>query len=106
MKAKSAEEVKSSECEEKEMEEVDVERRLVDSTVGPILETSTDTNSNSESSPILSHAALVESREQLPSVIMHKLRKVYPSPGKGSSPTVAVSSFDLHVPVSAPYLRH
>jgi ABC-type multidrug transport system fused ATPase/permease subunit len=36
-------------------------------------------------------------REELPPVLMHKLRKVYPSLG-GLQPTIALEGLDLHVP--------
>lgn len=78
------------------MEEVEAERKYVNSVIEPLLE-STDV-ANFESTPNVSHQALVECRDDLPPVIVNKLRKVYP--GKGKLPKVALASLDLHVPVS------
>ncbi|KAL9186661.1 hypothetical protein ACHAXT_005899 [Thalassiosira profunda] len=89
----------SSSSEVEELGEVDVERNLVHSIIQPILSRpeEVDIEANEASNPVLSFSARNEIIDQLPPVVMHKLRKVYPALG-GAPEKVALNSLDLHVP--------
>lgn len=73
------------------MVEVDSERMFVNTCIEPILNTTDDSSIN--------YKYLRENRQNMAPVLTHQLRKVYSSSGK-SPPKVALSSLDLHVPVS------
>mmetsp|Transcript_2306 Transcript_2306/g.4967 ORF Transcript_2306/g.4967 Transcript_2306/m.4967 type:complete len:1771 (+) Transcript_2306:192-5504(+) len=88
----------SSKSEEiEEMKEVDVERQHVQSLMQPVLAGPVGVEANESMPPILSYESRNAHQDQLPPVIMHKLRKVFPSLG-GAPPKVALKSLDLHVP--------
>lgn len=77
--------------EQEEFEEVVKERETVEAIVHPLL-----SSSSSDSEPVIAdHSGLP--RDDLPPLVMHKLRKVFPSFGR-LPPKVALSSLDLHVP--------
>jgi ABC-type lipoprotein export system ATPase subunit len=87
----------SSSKQEPEFSEVVEERDYVDEIVRPLLATTaTDSlKSQDQDGPKLENAAIP--REAIPPILMHRLRKVYPSLG-GLPPKVALHSLDLHVP--------
>jgi len=72
---------KSEEIEE--MKEVDIERRQVQKIIQPVLveNMDVDAESNNAPPPTLSYALRNSHQDHLPPVIMHKLRKVFPSLG-------------------------
>ncbi len=80
-----------------EMFEVDSERQKVHMIMQPFLAKQPDPEAN-DSEPTLSKSYIVNQREKLPPVIMHKLRKQFPPLG-GAPAKVALASLDLHVPV-------
>ena len=81
----------SEDIEEKK--EVDTERQHVHAIMQPfILEPE-----NNSPTPTLSYSSRTSNREQLPPVVMHKLRKVFPPLG-GAPSKIALKSLDLHVP--------
>eukprot|EP00339_Tiarina_fusa_P012759 CAMPEP_0117055772 /NCGR_PEP_ID=MMETSP0472-20121206/38691_1 /TAXON_ID=693140 ORGANISM="Tiarina fusus, Strain LIS" /NCGR_SAMPLE_ID=MMETSP0472 /ASSEMBLY_ACC=CAM_ASM_000603 /LENGTH=1686 /DNA_ID=CAMNT_0004771953 /DNA_START=109 /DNA_END=5169 /DNA_ORIENTATION=- len=75
--------------EEEEMKEVAEEREVVEKIVKPFV------HSGDSLHPYILHSRL--ERDNVPAVLTHKLRKVYPALG-GRPPKVALSSLDLHVP--------
>lgn len=76
-----------NECE---LEEVDKERQIVGDIAAPLL-----CPSQSTSGPVISdHSAIP--RDEIPPILMHNLRKEYPSFGR-SPPKVALDCLDLHV---------
>lgn len=79
------------------MVEVDSERMFVNTCIKPILNTTDDSSIN--------YKYLRENRQNMAPVLTHQLRKVYSSSGK-SPPKVALSSLDLHVPVSLTSRKH
>jgi len=75
-----------------EMKEVTEERGAVEKIIEPFV----DAGANNESLyPSVIHSKI--ERDDVPAVLAHKLRKVYPALG-GRPPKVALSSLDLHVP--------
>jgi hypothetical protein len=80
-----------------ELPEVDSERQKVRAIIQPFLSKQSDPEAN-DSEPTLSKSYIINHREKLPPVIMHKLRKQYPPLG-GAPAKVALASLDLHVPV-------
>eukprot|EP00573_Skeletonema_grethae_P008746 CAMPEP_0201706040 /NCGR_PEP_ID=MMETSP0578-20130828/47609_1 /ASSEMBLY_ACC=CAM_ASM_000663 /TAXON_ID=267565 /ORGANISM="Skeletonema grethea, Strain CCMP 1804" /LENGTH=1815 /DNA_ID=CAMNT_0048194413 /DNA_START=88 /DNA_END=5535 /DNA_ORIENTATION=- len=88
-----------SATESEELKEVDEERKVVTSVMESIVTqpTSTDAvNSETSNAPVLSYSSRNTNKESLPPVLMHKLRKEYPSVG-GAPAKVALRSLDLHV---------
>jgi hypothetical protein len=81
--------------EREELEEVTQERALVDSMIHPLLAAHEHGTENEDVPVIADHSKI--NREELPPILMHKLRKVYPSFGR-TPPKVALNSLDLHVP--------
>mmetsp|Transcript_22129 Transcript_22129/g.48128 ORF Transcript_22129/g.48128 Transcript_22129/m.48128 type:complete len:1680 (-) Transcript_22129:165-5204(-) len=93
------EDLTSSE-EIEEMKEVDAERQHVQSIMRPFLAEPVNVDAeaaNDSPAPILCYSLINSDRDQLPPVIMHKLRKVFPPLG-GSPAKIALKSLDLHVP--------
>jgi len=80
-----------------EMKEVGAERQNVHAIVQPFLLVPEDVEANNVTTPTLAFSHRTSNREQLPPVVMHKLRKVFPPLG-GAPPKVALKSLDLHVP--------
>ena len=78
-----------------ELPEVAEEKQNVSSIVRPILSPSEDIESD-DSIPVLSYEAKSD-KDDLPAVLMYKLRKVFPALG-GAPAKVALDSLDLHVP--------
>merc|ERR1712013_865215 len=88
----------SNESEEiKEMTEVNDEREAVHAIMRPFLLMPEDVEANNAPTPTLEFTPRTEHRDQLPPVVMHKLRKVFPPLG-GAPEKVALKSLDLHVP--------
>jgi ABC-type glutathione transport system ATPase component len=79
---------------DQEMEEVGEERAVVQGIISPFL-SKTENSEGDKIFPSINHSEIP--REEIPPVVMHKLRKVYPSLG-GRPPKVALESLDLHVP--------
>lgn len=80
-----------------EMREVNDEREAVHAIMQPFLLMPEDVEANDVSTPTLEFSPSTNNREQLPPVVMHKLRKVFPPLG-GAPEKVALKSLDLHVP--------
>jgi len=80
-----------------EMKEVDAERQNVHAIMQPFVLTPEDVEANNVPTPTLAFSPRTSNREQLPPVVMHKLRKVFPPLG-GAPPKIALKSLDLHVP--------
>lgn len=80
-----------------EMNEVDAERKAVHNIIHPFLTETEDVEAANDTAPVLSYSKRNQNQDQLPPVVMHKLRKVFSSFG-GASPKVALRSLDLHVP--------
>lgn len=80
-----------------EMKEVDTERQRVHSIMQAFVAGPEDVEANDSPDPALSDSAIHNDRDQLPPVVMHKLRKVYKALG-GAKEMVALKSLDLHVP--------
>ena len=80
-----------------ELPEVDVERQRVHAIIQPYFAKQSDLEAN-DSEPILSNSYINSHRDQLPPVIMHKLRKQFPPLG-GAPAKIALAALDLHVPV-------
>lgn len=70
---------------------------FVNTCIEPVLKTTDD-------SSIIDYKFLRENRQNIAPVLTHQLRKVYNSSGK-SPPKVALSSLDLHVPVSLTFSK-
>lgn len=87
---------KSSDLVE-ELEEVGIERQHVNDVIQPFIVEPVDVEAINSPAPTLSVSVLKSNRDQLPPVVMHKLRKVYPCLG-GSPPKVALKLLDMHVP--------
>ena len=83
-----------------ELEEVIEEREVVNNIMLPLLKKpdpeEIEAGSDEQGEPVLADHASIP-RDDLPPVLMYKLRKVYPSLG-GLPPKVALESLDLHVP--------
>jgi ABC-type multidrug transport system fused ATPase/permease subunit len=77
-----------------ELEEVVQERETVEEIIEPLLVK--DSSVDGTDFPVIAdHSNIV--RGDLPPILMHKLRKVYPSFGR-LPPKIALNSLDLHVP--------
>jgi len=77
--------------EKVEFAEVRQEREVVQEIIGPLL-----AGAPSDSEPTIADHSKVP-RDELPPILMHKLRKVFPSFGR-VPPKVALNSLDLQVP--------
>lgn len=77
--------------ETEELEEVRQEREVVQEIIGPLL-----ASAPSDSEPTIADHSMLP-RDELPPILMHKLRKVFPSFGR-VPPKVALNSLDLQVP--------
>ena len=98
-KRNSGEGIDASAIEIKELKEVDEERKVVTSIMQSIVTNPMSTepmSSVTSNAPILSYSARNANKESLPPVLIHKLRKEYPSLG-GAPAKVALKSLDLHV---------
>jgi len=98
-KRNSGKGIDASMIEIKELEEVDEERKVVTSLMQSIVTQPMSTepmNSATSNAPVLSYSSRNANKESLPPVLMHKLRKEYPSLG-GAPAKVALNSLDLHV---------
>lgn len=96
-KQQRREDVSRQNGEDKELGEVDEERRLVESIISPLLVQPNTDDTEERLFPALSSSTSKTDRENLPPVIMHKLSKTFPSLG-GSPTKVSLASLDLHVP--------
>lgn len=76
-----------------ELEEVILEREAVEMIIQPLLAPN-ETETDAAAPTIADHSKIV--RNDMPPILMHKLRKVYPSFGR-LPPKVALNSLDLHV---------
>ena len=81
--------------DKEELEEVQQEREAVKDIIEPLLKTDSTADGTESDVAIADHSTIV--RDDLPPILMHKLRKVYPSFGR-LPPKVALNSLDLHVP--------
>lgn len=91
--------IDASVTEIKELNEVGEERAVVTSIMQSIVKQPMSTEpvtSVTSNAPVLSYSSRNENKESLPPVLMHKLRKEYPSLG-GAPAKVALVSLDLHV---------
>jgi len=98
-KRNKGEGVDESAVDFEELKEVDEERKVVTSIMQSVVTQpmSTDpVNSVTSNAPVLSYSSRNANKESLPPVLMHKLRKEYPSVG-GAPAKVALRSLDLHV---------
>ena len=82
-------------AEIEELGEVDAERRRVKEIVRPILKGPADIEANDDKEPQLSYVNRNKHQNELPPVIMHKLRKVFPALG-GAPPKVKLPNSFLH----------
>lgn len=80
-----------------EMTEVYAERQDVHAIMQPFLVGPVDVEANDSPAPILSYSSRNRNGDQLPPVVMHKLRKVFPPVGNAPK-KIALKSLDLHVP--------
>ena len=88
--------IDSTESEIEELNEVDEERKAVTSMMQQIVNQPSSTDSVTSAAPVLSYSSRNANKESLPPVLMHRLRKEFPSLG-GAPPKVALNSLDLHV---------
>ncbi len=82
-----------------ELKEVDEERKVVTSIMQTIVTdpmSADPENSMNSNAPVLSYSYRNANKQFLPPVLMHKLRKEYPSLG-GAPTKLALRSLDLHV---------
>jgi ABC-type multidrug transport system ATPase subunit len=87
--------LQTSEVDKEELEEVMLEREAVEAIIQPLLVPGPDGDGETDIPVIADHSNIA--RDDLPPILMHKLRKVYPSFGR-LPPKVALNSLDLHVP--------
>lgn len=87
----------SSSIEKVILREVTEEKNRVDDIVKPLLQASELENVEDGIQPLGIDQKAKKAADDLPPIVMHSLRKVYPSSGR-SPPKVALNSLDLHVP--------
>jgi HAMP domain-containing protein len=89
-----------------ELEEVRTERETVREIIRPLLSEPESESTEVEGfSPALNYSVIP--REEIPPVMISRLRKVYPALGGGNKPKVALKSLDMHVPKVRPiYIWH